>query len=332
MTLEPIPQELKQEVWKRDEFTCRFCGKTTTWEEVHILFDIPPESGGKMEPTNLLTVCSQCVWEGKTAPIAEKEKQRVLSLVRELISYTNVCDDVIFEEDYEQEVLKLNKKVEDLKEDIRRMSAALQERDKIAIAYKKKTDRAYQDMENLKRRMDADIKMRVREGTRSILMSMIASLDNIERAMEDARRNQDIREVANVLSGLEFIHKGMVEQLQSKGVEIIEAQGRLFDPRYHEGVGSRTEKKIPANTVLEVLERGFLYQELVLRPAKVIVSRGGPKRKVEEPPELEEFELDENGDEEGPDVLELEPWNPKLEVVVDEEDEEYVVKAPKRKK
>lgn len=336
MKINEVPQEIKQEVWKRDEFTCRYCGKTTSWEEVEIVYDVSPECGGKLEPTNLLTVCSQCIWEGKTGPIPEKDKKRVLSLIRELISYTNISEDVIFEDDYEQEVLDLNRKVASLKEDIQNLSAALQERDKMAIAYKKKTDRAYQDMENLKRRMDADIKMRVREGTRSVLMSMIASLDNINRAIIEAKKDEKVKEVANVISGLEFIRKGMIDQMNMKGVTMIDPVGEIFDPRIHEAMGSRENKDVFNNTILEVMDVGFLHDDQVLRPAKVMISKGG-KKSPKKKEEIEEFELDEleGGEmEEVEKVLELDPWDPKVEVLDDAEDDEedYVVAKPRKKR
>ncbi|HHD15985.1 MAG TPA: nucleotide exchange factor GrpE [Euryarchaeota archaeon] len=343
MVIEDVPQDLKREVWKKDEFTCRYYGNTIPWEEVQIIYDIPPEKGGKMEPSNLLAVCSQCIWEGKTGPIPEKDKQRLLSLIRELISFTSFPEDVVFEEDYEQEIIKLNEKVNSLKDDNRKLSEALQDRDRRAIAYKKKMDRAYQDMENLKRRMESDIQMKVRERTASILISMIFAIDNIDRAIEEAGKRKDIKEISNLLTGLESIKKGMLAQMEQKGVTIIDPLGKPFDPREHEAAGTVKDKSVPSNSVKEVLQVGYRYDGQVLRPARVMVSKGGPKLPKEEAQEeLEEFELEEEEgreEEEGEKVVPLEPWEPPAEEagetgkVEDEEDEdEYTVVKPRKKK
>jgi molecular chaperone GrpE len=187
---------------------------------------------------------------------------------------------------------------------------------------------------NLKRRKDADIQMRVREGTRSIIMSMIATLDNIDRAMNEARKDQEIKEVANVISGLEFIRKGMFDQLALKGVTSIYPMGLPFDPNQHEALGSKEDRSVPNNTILEVMEIGFLYDGQVLRPAKVMVSKGGSKQKIEPVVEMEEFELEDTIEEEEDKVLELEPWRPKLEVleeVDDDDDDSFVVAKPRKK-
>ncbi len=325
MPVEKVPQEMMAEIWKRDEFTCRYCGKTTTWEEVQVVYDVPPEKEGKMEPSNMLTVCSQCIWEGKTGPIPEKDKRRVLSLIRELISFTSISEDVVFEEDYEQEVLNLNDKISSLKEDIGKLTLGLQEKEKMAIAFKKKMDRAYQDMENLKRRMDSDIQMRVRDGTRSVLMSMVSAIDNMDRAIIEAKKNEDVKEVVNIISGMDLIRKGMIDQMKMKGVTLMEPLSGPFDPHMHEAIGTIENKKVLQNTVVEVNQEGFLYDGQVLRPARVLVSVGGkkpPKKKRE--PELEEFELEEEEDENK--VLELEPWNPNAE------EDEFIVAKPRKKK
>jgi molecular chaperone GrpE len=324
MTESEVPNDLACEVWKRDEFTCRYCGRTTPWEEVHILYNVPPEKGGKMEESNMITVCSRCVWEGKTGPVPEKEKQRLLSIIRELISYTKAVDDVVFEEDYEEEVLKLNKKIGSLKEDLGKLSGALQEKEKMAIAYKKKMDRAYQDMDNLKRRIDTEVQMKVREKTFDAFLAMITTIDDLERAINEEERINSSSSGGTV-EGLKTIRKGMLQRLVSQGIVPMQAVGERFDPKYHEAIGTLEDEKVPHNTVLEVHQEGYMLEDQILRPARVLVSKGGPRMKVPEPEEPpEEFELDEEDDNEK--VLELEPWEP------EKEDEEYIVSSPKRKK
>jgi molecular chaperone GrpE len=60
-------------------------------------------------------------------------------------------------------------------------------------------------------------------------------------------------------------------------VKKIEPQGGKFDPNLHEALFEIPDENVPAGTVLQVVEDGYVIGERVLRPAKVGISRGGPK-------------------------------------------------------
>jgi molecular chaperone GrpE len=323
MLVEAVDDDIKRDVWKRDEFTCRYCGRTVAWEEVNLVLDIHPDKGGEIAPSNMLTVCSTCLTEGKTAPVEEKDKQKLLGIIRELVCYTDLTEEVIFEMDHEQEMERLLQKTEALKEDNRKLSSAVQEKERLAITYKQKMDRVLKDMENLRRRQETDIELRVDEGTRKVLMSMIETLDDLDRAIQEARKDKDVREVQNVISGLGMIRKALMDRLRSQGVQKLDPKGEIFDPNYHEAVSSVMNKKVLKGTVLEVRQPGFIRGPHLLRPAMVIISKGGKKPEKKEPEELEEFELDSETDE--IEVLQLEPWTP-------DNDQEFVVKKPRKRK
>ena len=65
-----------------------------------------------------------------------------------------------------------------------------------------------------------------------------------------------------------------METLKRYGVERLEAQGQPFDPNHHEAVGFIVDGKTPADHVAEVVQTGYMDGERVLRPARVVVSRG----------------------------------------------------------
>jgi molecular chaperone GrpE len=323
MLVEPVEEDIKREVWKRDEFTCRYCGRTTSWEEVNLVFDVHPEKGGETIPSNMLTVCSTCLQEGKTAPVEEREKQKLLSIIRELVCYTDLKDEIIFEMDHEQEMERLNSKIDALKEDNSKLSSAIQQRERIAITYKQKMDRAFKDLENFKKRQESDIELRVGDGTRKVLMAMISTMDDMDRAIFEARKDDEIKQVANMIAGLKMIRKAMMDRITSQNVEVIDPVNEQFDPRYHETISSIDEKSVPRGTILEVLQAGYMHNSHLLRPAKVIISEGGPKpERIRE--ELEEFELDDETDDGK--VLPLEPWTP------GGNDDEFVIRKPGKKK
>ena len=63
-----------------------------------------------------------------------------------------------------------------------------------------------------------------------------------------------------------------LELLKRNGITRIDAEGKPFDPNLHQAVVQKPSTDVPPNTVVQVIEQGFLNQDRVLRPAKVIVS------------------------------------------------------------
>ena len=80
-----------------------------------------------------------------------------------------------------------------------------------------------------------------------------------------------------LVEGLELTERDFLARLNRYGVRKLEPQGQKFDPNMHEALFEIPDPGVPANTVLQVVEAGFAIGERCLRPAKVGVSRGGPK-------------------------------------------------------
>ena len=65
----------------------------------------------------------------------------------------------------------------------------------------------------------------------------------------------------------------LYELLKTHGVKPVEAEGKVFDPNYHEALMQVENKDLPENTIVEVLQKGYLMYERVIRTAKVKVSK-----------------------------------------------------------
>jgi molecular chaperone GrpE len=101
-----------------------------------------------------------------------------------------------------------------------------------------------------------------------LLLKLLPVLDDFYRAMDAVpadRRDEWFEGVALILRKLE-------RYLQDAGVTEIEAVGKPFDPNYHEVVGMDGESEAESGTVTEVLRRGYMQGERVLRPALVRVA------------------------------------------------------------
>ncbi len=289
MVSDNVDDELKAWIWRRDEFTCALCGRTIPWPEVTVIHKKHTKGERSDDRENLLTACAYCVGETKDIDLEEKDKRRLKRLLRELVEYTDHSD-IVFEEDYEEEIIKLSAKIEEMNKDYKLLSDAYQEKEKLAIAYKVKMDRALKDLENLKKRIEVDTGLKVRERTKDLFMEMIQVLDNMDRAIQEASKDQNVKQVKDLKKGLISIRKGIMRSLEKNGVEILDPLGDAFDPREHESVSSVKDEERFSDTVVKVQSLGFKLDDLVLRPARVVISRGGPKRKKKE--RFDDFDMD----------------------------------------
>ena len=79
-------------------------------------------------------------------------------------------------------------------------------------------------------------------------------------------------ETGPFVQGVAMVMTQFLELLKRNGITRIDAEGKPFDPNLHQAVVQKPTSEVPPNTVVQVIEAGFLNQDRVLRPAKVIVS------------------------------------------------------------
>jgi len=98
---------------------------------------------------------------------------------------------------------------------------------------------------------------------------LLPALDNLERALASAK---EAGESGPLAEGVALVHAQLLDALKRHGVTRMEAEGQPFDPHLHQGVMQQPAADRPPNTVLHVLEQGYMIHDRVLRAAKVIVS------------------------------------------------------------
>lgn len=132
--------------------------------------------------------------------------------------------------------------------------------------------RLHADFENYRRRAQREREEAVRYGTQNLFKDLLTTVDNLERAIDHARMGGGA-DLENLLQGVELVQKGLVGLMSTYGVEEIDALGKLFDPALHEAMAQAPDASQPANTVLEVLQKGYKLRDRLLRPARVIIAR-----------------------------------------------------------
>ena len=133
--------------------------------------------------------------------------------------------------------------------------------------------RALADLDNYRKRSAQEVERRVAEQTARLLLEWIEAVDSVDRAL--AMEPSD---------GLRSVLEQMEAILARQGVERVGAAGDRFDPELHEAISVRESDETPDRTVLDVARSGYRQGERVLRPAQVVVSRGGGSSQREQEP------------------------------------------------
>src|SRR5437879_5244747 len=139
-----------------------------------------------------------------------------------------------------------------------------QERDE----FKSLLQRTRADFENYQKRAQRDIAQERRYAHGLLALDLLPIFDNFERALAAAKQ---AGESGPLVQGVALIQNQVLDILKRHGITRIEAKGEPFDPNLHQAVMQQPSRE-PPNTVLEVLEQGFMIHDRVLRPARVIVS------------------------------------------------------------
>jgi len=126
------------------------------------------------------------------------------------------------------------------------------------------------EFENYKKRMAREKAEYLKFAHEGLILDFLPVLDNLERAVGAARA-----EVGStpLLEGLDMIGRLFRSVLEKAGVKPMETVGQPFDPAYHQAVGQVETSHGDANLVVEEIQKGYLIEGRVLRPAMVKVSR-----------------------------------------------------------
>lgn len=128
------------------------------------------------------------------------------------------------------------------------------------------------DFENFRKRALKDREEAHHFGHQNLVKDLLPSVDNLERAVDHARKGGE-GSVSGLLEGVELVLRELQTLLTKHGVIPIEALDQPFDPALHEAMAQVPDGSKPANTVVEVFQRGYQLRGRLLRPARVVVSR-----------------------------------------------------------
>jgi len=132
--------------------------------------------------------------------------------------------------------------------------------------------RSQAEIDNIKKRNKREKQDLLKYANENLIKSILPSLDNLEKALEHADNEDAIHALKE---GIELTLKGLKEVLSKSGLVEVRAFGEPFDPCYHEAVSQIQVDQAKPGTIVEELQRGYLLNDRLIRPAVVVVSRSG---------------------------------------------------------
>ena len=157
-----------------------------------------------------------------------------------------------------------------------------------AADLKDKLLRALADLENTRRRATREVADTRKYAASGLAKELLNVSDNLRRALETV--TEEMREgdasVKNLVLGIEMVEKEMLSAFERQAITRLYPLGEPFDHNFHQAMYEKEDKGYPAGTVAEVMQAGYVIHDRLLRPAMVVVSKGGGASE-EAPPEID---------------------------------------------
>lgn len=146
----------------------------------------------------------------------------------------------------------------------------LDKKTKMITDLKDDYDRLRENFDNYKKRMRTEAKEKQKFATEKIIEELLEVLDNFDRTnkLDIGKADKE-----DILKGIQLIQNQMLDLLKREGLKPIHAVGEPFDPYVHEAITTMETDDHPNNTVLEELQKGYMFKSKVLRASKVRVSQ-----------------------------------------------------------
>ena len=140
--------------------------------------------------------------------------------------------------------------------------------------------RTLAEMENLRKRTQREVSDARAYGIAGFARDILDIADNLQRALDavpaEARASADAG-LKGLIEGVELTERSLHNTLEKNGVQKFDPIGEKFDPNVQQAMFEIPDSSVPAGTVVQVVQAGYMIGERVLRPALVGVSKGGAK-------------------------------------------------------
>jgi molecular chaperone GrpE len=137
----------------------------------------------------------------------------------------------------------------------------------LAIAsFEDKQLRLKAEFDNFRKRKESEISSILKYEGKNFILDFLSVLDNISRGIESYKDKESKK-------ALSMVKNDFLKRLESNKVKPFGKVGEKFDPEQHEALTTKNDQKIDDDTIIEVYESGYMYKDLIIRHAKVVVNK-----------------------------------------------------------
>lgn len=139
--------------------------------------------------------------------------------------------------------------------------------------------RAHADIDNLRKRLEREKEETAKYAITRFAREVVTVADNFERAVQAVPAGAAEQDAAlkALVEGVTMTEREFINALERNGVRRIVPKGEAFNPHQHQAMMELQNPEVAPGTILEVFQPGYLIDERVLRPAMVVVAKGGQK-------------------------------------------------------
>ncbi len=128
--------------------------------------------------------------------------------------------------------------------------------------------RSAAEFENYRKRSAREWELLKQQSKSEVILEVLNSLDDFERAFAVVKGGEE----SEFVQGIRLIYNNLLSGLQKLGVAEVEAHHRPFDPNVHMAIGQIETSEVPSGQVVEVVQKGYSLDGVLIRPARVIVA------------------------------------------------------------
>ena len=133
--------------------------------------------------------------------------------------------------------------------------------------------RSQAEIENIIKRNKKEKEEWIKYSNETLVKEILPVLDNLENAIAHSK---DENSLPALQEGVELTLKGLRDTLFKSGVGEVKAKGEPFDPCFHHAVSEQEDENVEAGVILTELQKGYMLNQRLIRPAMVVLSKGKP--------------------------------------------------------
>lgn len=135
--------------------------------------------------------------------------------------------------------------------------------------------RVQAEMQNVRRRAEQDVEKAHKFGVEKMAKELLDVADNLDRALQASEADKDQDLIKPLFEGVAMTRDGLTQMMSKFKIETVDPMGEIFNPELHQAMSMIEQPDVTPNTVIAVMQKGYTLSDRLLRPAMVVVAKGG---------------------------------------------------------